>query len=217
MNINLKKEIPLLAIVAIPFIYVAFIWNTLPERIPLHWNINGEIDRWGPKIAIFIAPVLTVLLVYVLFLVIQKIDPKGKIEKMGGKFQTLRFVLTLFMSALSVYIIYVTQRGENSLPHGIFVLVGLLFTALGNFFKTIRPNYFLGIRTPWTLENEAVWKSTHVLAGKLWFVGGLVIALIALLSGTKMALYIMLGIILIITLIPVVYSYTEFRRLKNEN
>ncbi len=84
MNINLKKEIPLLAIVAIPFIYVAFIWNTLPERIPLHWNINGEIDRWGPKIAIFIAPVLTVLLVYVLFLVIQKIDPKGKIEKMGG-------------------------------------------------------------------------------------------------------------------------------------
>ena len=59
----------------------------------------------------------------------------------------------------------------------IFPLIGLLFAFLGNYFKTIKPNYFIGIRTPWTLENEEVWKKTHLIGGKLWFVGGLLMAL----------------------------------------
>ena len=89
---------------------------------------------------------------------------------MGNKLNYLRFALSLFMSAIAVFIIYSVQQSQSK-PTFIFILIGLLFTILGNYFKTIKPNYFIGIRTPWTLENEDVWKKTHLLGGKLWFVG----------------------------------------------
>ena len=78
---KLLKEIPIISIVMIPFIYLAYIWSQLPEKVPMHWNINGEIDRYDDKIALILIPVLLPLLVYVIFLVVPKIDPKKKIKK----------------------------------------------------------------------------------------------------------------------------------------
>ena len=79
----------------------------------------------------------------------------------------------------------------------IFVIIGLLFAFLGNYFKTIKPNYFIGIKTPWTLENEEVWKKTHLIGGKLWFIGGLLMALTFVLPN-KMQFYTFMGITAVI-------------------
>jgi uncharacterized membrane protein len=90
--------------------------------------------------------------------------------------------------------------------------LGLLFTILGNFLRTIRPNYFFGIRTPWTLKNECVLQSTYEMAGKLWFGGGLLIALIALLSSSRIVTVSSVVIIILITIIPVVCSYLQSKK-----
>ena len=89
--------------------------------------------------------------------------------------------------------------------------------ALGNYFKVIKQNYFLGIKTPWTLESEEVWKLTHILAGKLWIVGGLLIVIFSLIITENINFYIFLSITAIISIVPIVYSYLIFKELKKSN
>ncbi|AWM15308.1 hypothetical protein DI487_08755 [Flavobacterium sediminis] len=212
---TLRKELPFIIIALIPFVYLAYVWNQLPETVPLHWNAAGEIDRRGDKKELLVPIFLLSGIAYFIFLILPKIDPKGKLNKMGNKLNQLRFVISLFMSAISVFVIYSVQQNSHSKPTFIFAVIGLLLAVLGNYFKTIKPNYFIGIRTPWTLENEEVWKKTHLLGGKLWFAGGLLIFLLCLVLNSKYAFYVMMGITIIISVIPIVYSYLTFKKIKS--
>jgi len=95
----------------------------------------------------------------------------------------------------------------------LIALIGALYAILGNYFQTLKPNYFIGIRTPWTLENEQIWKKTHRLAGRLWIAGGLLTIIISFLINSNLVLVIFFGIITtIIVLVPIVFSYTEFQK-----
>jgi uncharacterized membrane protein len=209
-----KKEIPFIAIALIPFAYLIYIWNRLPEKVPMHWNGAGEIDRYGDKTELVGVLFLLVGINYFVFLIIPYVDPKKKLQNMGNKLNIMRMILTLFMSALAIFILYsVEQKSSN--PGFVFVIIGLLFAFLGNYFKTIKPNYFIGIKTPWTLENEDVWKKTHELGGKLWFVGGLLMALTFVLPN-NIQFYTFMGITAVITIIPILYSYRIFNKIKNQ-
>ena len=214
MNTTLKKELPIIGFVLLPFMYLGYLWNSLPEKVPIHWNYKGEIDDWGSKFSLigvlFLLPVFT----YVLMLVIPKIDPKKRVELMGGKYYQIKFVLVVFMTVLALFIIHSSNSQTLSSPSIVFVLVGLLFMALGNYFKVIKQNYFLGIKTPWTLESEEVWKLTHILAGKLWIVGGLLIVIFSLVLPEDVNFYFFMTITAIISIVPIVYSYIVFKELK---
>lgn len=216
MNLQLKKELPLIGIVLIPCVYLATVWKSLPEIVPIHWNSKGEIDGWGNKLTLiamlFMLPVLT----YIVLSVITKIDPKKRISMMGGKLYQLKFVLVLFMSLLALFIIYSTKSQTISSPSFVFVLAGALFMILGNYFKVIRPNYFVGIKTPWTLENQEVWKMTHLFAGKLWFIAGLIIILGSLIFDSSIFSKVFLTIVFTIAIVPVAYSYFKYRSLKKK-
>jgi uncharacterized membrane protein len=211
---KIKKEIPFIAVALLPFVYLAYIWNELPKEVPMHWNASGEIDRWGDKSELFMMLFMLTGISYFVFLIIPYIDPKQKLQNMGNKLNNLRLILGLFMSALAIYILYSVQQ-KTSNPVLIFPLIGLLFAFLGNYFKTIKPNYFIGIRTPWTLENEDVWKKTHLMGGKLWFIGGLLMAMTFVLPNT-IQFYTFMGITAVISIVPIVYSYLEFKKAKNQ-
>jgi uncharacterized membrane protein len=211
---KIKKEIPFIAVALLPFVYLAYIWNELPKEVPMHWNASGEIDRWGDKSELFMMLFMLTGISYFVFLIIPYIDPKQKLQNMGNKLNNLRLILGLFMSALAIYILYSVQQ-KTSNPVLIFPLIGLLFAFLGNYFKTIKPNYFIGIRTPWTLENEDIWKKTHLLGGKLWFIGGLLMAMTFVLPN-KIQFYTFMGITAVISIVPIVYSYLEFKKAKNQ-
>lgn len=209
---KLKKEIPFLAVAGLPFAYLAYLWNGLPGTVPIHWNAAGKIDGYGSKDELILILLLVCGLNYVIFLVLPYIDPKQKLQNMGQKLSRLRMILTIFLSALGIFILYSVQQQSSEIAF-MFVIIGLLFTFMGNYFKTIKPNYFIGIRTPWTLENETIWKKTHLLAGKFWFVGGLCIALLFLMpEALQMGLF--FAFTLIICLVPTIYSYLEFRKTK---
>lgn len=216
MKSILRKDLPLIAIVLLPFIYLAYIWNDLPEKVPMHWNIKGEVDRFGTKYELLLIPILLPLLVYIIFLIIPKIDPKKRLKEMGGKYQSLKAILTIFMSALSLFIMYAAINDSEHNPNYIILIIGLLFVFLGNYFKTIKPNYFIGIKTPWTLENETVWKKTHKLAGKMWFVGGLLVVFCSLILAKEKNIIWFVVITVIITVVPFVYSYLLFRDINKE-
>ncbi len=92
------------------------------------------------------------------------------------------------------------------------LLIGLLYLILGNYFKTVKANYFIGIRTPWTLENETVWKRTHKLGGKMWFVGGITVIIFSLILDSQINFTLFLVITGIISIIPIIYSYIIYKK-----
>lgn len=209
---SIKKELPLVTIVLLPFIYLAYIWNSLPAQVPMQYDWNGEISRYGSKSELILIPILLPVLTYLLFTIVPKIDPKHKLGSMGNKLQSLKFVLTTFMSILALYIIYSAANQSLENPNLLVLMLGVLYLILGNYFKTIKANYFIGIRTPWTLENETVWKETHKLGGKMWFVGGILIVLCSLILDEKLNMALFLIITGIITVVPVTYSYLIFKK-----
>jgi uncharacterized membrane protein len=93
----------------------------------------------------------------------------------------------------------------------LFCGLSLFLAYLGNLMHSIKPNYFAGFRIPWTLENEDNWKKTHRLASKIWFAGGIILAVISLLLPVKLVIIVFLVAVLIMSIIPVVYSYRLFK------
>lgn len=216
MNAALRKELPIIGIVLMPFIYLAFIWNTLPNKVPTHWNYKGEVDHWGDKFSLIGLLFMLPVLVYVLLLVVPKIDPKKRIALMGGKFYQLKFFLVLCMSLLALFIIFITKNQSFSSLNLIYIIIGILFLVLGNYFKVIQPNYFIGIRTPWTLENNEVWKLTHVFAGKLWVIGGLIMILGRLIFENSSFSIVFTSLVIVLAIAPMAYSYIKFKEIEKK-
>lgn len=132
---------------------------------------------------------------------------------MGDKYHSLRLMLVVFMSGLAIYMLYITKEGRMANPQWLIALIGLMVAMLGNYFQALRPNYFVGIRTPWTLESEEVWKKTHYLGARLWVAGGLLMIILSFLIHKNTALLIAAGaIFLIIVAIPIIFSFMEFKR-----
>ena len=216
MNKYLKQAI-LWAFIVMPYIYLASIWNHLPDQVPTHFGLDGTPDDWSSKFLLILIPAGLGLGIYFFMYIIPAIDPKKKIEQMGDKYNSFRFTLTIFFAVLGTYLLYVTNAGSIKNPNILFALIGTVFAILANYFQTVRPNYFIGFRTPWTLENENVWKKTHRLGGRLWVVGGILIAILAFLIHSKQIFLIVFGVLVfLMAAIPVVYSYIEYQKEKNK-
>jgi len=215
-NTSKYTELFILIIIIIPVAYLLAIWAELPEEVPMHWNAKGQIDRYGSKNELVGLLLMLNLPLYFILKYAPKIDPKKKIS--DSQLAGLRLVMHLFMSALALFILYSTKQAEMSSPFGIISLVGLLFTGLGWYFTKLKPNYFIGIRTPWTLESEEVWTRTHKASAPVWMIGGIFMA-IALLIVESASVYIVLGTTLLLTIYSVGYSWWAFKNpiQKNED
>lgn len=212
MNKYLKESI-LWIIILLPFVYLSVIWKSLPPQIATHFDFGGNPNGWTDKNDLIYLFGALGIGTYIIMLFIPAFDPKKKIEQMGEKYYSLRLLMTFFMTAVSVYILY-NGNGNRINPGLIIGFLGLFFAILGNYLQTVKPNYFIGIRTPWTLENEQTWKSTHRLGGRMWMAGGLLIVILSVITDNNSLLWIVFGIITgVIVIVPVVYSYLEFRKL----
>ena len=205
------KEIIILLIALIPIIILGIIWNELPNQVPMHWNSKGKIDRMGGKSELLFVITGIPMFLYLLLRFIPKIDPKKKIDAEDSQYLKLRLIIQLFISLLMSYILYMTKNPDTADSNLIFALIGLGFSGLGWSFKGLKPNCFAGIRTPWTLENPEVWTKTHELASKFWMVGGILIFVLYFILKNNFIPFI--SILILITLIPVIYSYIEFKKI----
>lgn len=187
------------------------LYNKLPENIPMHWNAGGQIDGYGSRNTIFILPV-TYLIIYLLLLFLPTIDVfKENVKKSFKNYFGIRLSMGLFFLVLYLMIL-LTNFFKFDLARMLVIAICMLFASIGYFIKDIKRNYFAGIRTPWTLNNERVWNETHNRSGKLFILGGIILAIITLFVSMIIAFYLVVSLIILISIYSVAYSYVLFKR-----
>jgi len=170
-----RQQFLIVVLMFTPFILSMIFWNQVPEEVPIHWNAKGEPDGWGHKaVNLLFLPCIMVFLNGI-FWAIPYVDPKKNVEEFLPTLRVYQIAINLFM--LLVYGAVLAISLGKPLKMEILVPLALygLFIVLGNSFGKLRPNHFVGIRVPWTLNDEENWVKTHRMAGKLW-VGASVIA-----------------------------------------
>ena len=207
-------DIGLLLIWALPAIYLFYSYNLLPQEVPTHYDINGKVNGYSSKSNfIGIELFLIALSAFTYFLVrfIPVFDPKKQAKYSDITYYKLAGGLVVFLTAISLIIIYAALNNGFRIDRFLLPIVSLLFVFIGNLMNSIKPNYFAGIRTPWTLESEDNWRATHRLAGRLWVIGGIIltICLFFLPAGIKNTVFMVaIGTFVVV---PVTYSYYYFR------
>ena len=194
-------------VLLIPVVIGLILWDQLPEQIPSHWGINGEVDGWSSKpFAVFGFPCILLALHWICVLA-SSADPKAKDyhPKMFPLVLWICPVLSLVLNAL----VYTTALGcpldvEIIMP----LLVGLMFIIVGNLLPKCRQSYTMGIKLPWTLHNEENWNKTHRLGGKTWVIGGVITMATAFIG----SFWILLGVLIVMVAVPTVYSYCLYRK-----
>ncbi|QJW89397.1 DUF1648 domain-containing protein [Spirosoma taeanense] len=197
------------------FAYMALSWNQLPARIVTHYDMQGNPDGWQRKETAALLAVGLGVLLYVLMRFLPRFDPKGRIQ--SSNYHKLRFVISFFLAAVFGGMWYVAGHPiDNQLVQTLLMaLVGLMIAGIGNYLTTVKPNWFVGIRTPWTLESETVWRRTHQLGGRLMVAGGLLSTVLAFVIPMVYKIGVVVGIIVAVSIIPLVYSYVYFRQEKS--
>ncbi len=188
------------------------VWPWLPDRIPTHWNIWGEVDDWSPKLTgAFIAPAIALAL-WLLLRWLPRLDPRREnYERFQDTYWLVVNAVIGFFGLIHVGTLVTVLGWPVDVPRLITVGLGLLLVLLGNYLPRVRPNWWMGIRTPWTLESDHVWRGTHRLAGKTFVAAG-VIAVVGSLLASSAAFWIVMVAVGIAALVPVVYSYIIWRR-----
>lgn len=201
---KIVNEFVIWTVMLVPFIFMISVWDALPYDVPTHFGVDGVADGWmsKPYFVCFLSALIIGL--YVLFLIIPKLDTKKKIDQMGKKYYQLRLLMSIFFSLISCVNIYFAVEGSLDNPQLLVALIGILFAVIGNYSQTIRTNYYIGFCTPWTLENEQVWKDTHLIGGRVWVVGGFFTILWSLFVKNNQVLF--NGLIVIIALLVIIPS-----------
>lgn len=196
---------------AVSLLASALLYPRLPEQIPIHFDFSGNPDSFSGRWFIFVIPLLSVaLLLMADFL--PRIDPRSANYKRFPKaYQALYLGTTLLLNGCNLVIAGYTLGLKINISVVVTFLVGLLFLIFGNYMPKFKQNFFCGIRSPWCLSDPDNWTATHRFAGPLWMLGGLGLMLAPFL-GEKLALPFLLGLILVMALIPYVYSYLYFRK-----
>lgn len=201
-----------LGLVLVSFAVTAAMYAGLPDPMPSHWNVHGQADGWMPK---FWGAFLTPLIMAALWLFLRflpRLSPRGfEMEPFAKTWEILRFSILGFLLVVLLCVLFTARSGRN-FPNSVLIAgMGLLFVVIGNFLGKVTRNFFVGIRTPWTLANEEVWYRTHRLGGKLFVAAGLVVFAMAFVG---FRIWAMIAAILVAALVPAVYSYVIYRKLE---
>lgn len=219
MNIRetLKKEWFVLVLLVTPFFISFYLWNQLPEIVPIHFNIAGEADDFGPKwMTAFMLPAIA-LFTYIMLVVLPGIDPKKRIQSAQKPIAAIRIISSVFMIGVYAIIMAVTLGYEVDLGLYIRIATGAMILIVGNYLNSVKPNYFIGIRTPWTLENPEVWKRTHRFSSKLWIIGGLLLIALPFIPALSNSELVMIALVILLAGIPFLHSYIIFNKLHSNN
>ena len=195
-----------------PVLLVALCYRRLPDMIPTSWGFDGRVV-YSEKSSLWLISGLSPVLA-LLFFLLPKIDPRASnYRRFSRYYDSFLLFLELFLLVLTGIVISESlSPGRISVSHTVTVLLGLLIVFIGNLLPKVKSNFFLGIRTPWTISDTAIWNKTHRLAGTLFFFSGLVVMEMGFfLQSERVMMGLMLTIVLLCALIPTVASYFWYR------
>lgn len=211
------RDALILVIIALPFVYLGYVYDNLPATVPTHFGVDGKPDGFSSKQSMWgLVSILagTSVFLFLLLRFLPNIDPKKTAKYSAGIFNKIAVAVVLLLTVLNCLVVDSAHNGAFKFFRIFPVLMGVFFAFMGNIMHSIKPNYFAGIRTPWTLENEETWRLTHQLGGKVWFFGGLLIAAVSFFIPETIIPWYIISTIGILAIVPIIYSYTTYKSVK---
>ena len=207
----MKVAVIVLVVAAVALSFT--VYSRLPAMVPIHWNAAGQIDNYAPRaVGAFLLPAI-MLLLGGLFAALPAISPSGfGIERKSRAYAAIVFAILLFLLAVHVYVLLAALNVARSITTFVPVLVGALFIVIGNYLPKMRRNFFVGIRTPWTLADEDVWYRTHRLGGVLLVATGALLMVVGPFLPARALEIFILSTVIATALITVIYSLVIYRR-----
>ena len=192
-------------ILVAPMIFGMIVWNKLPESMPIHWGVHGEVNGWSSKpFAVFVLPLL-ILAIHGVCIFASRKDFRNK--KQSPKVMGLVLWICPLLSVMANSLTYAVALGkEINVLFVVSLTMGALFVIIGNYLPKCQQNRIVGIRIIWTLKNEANWNATHRFAGKVWVIGGLLLMASSLLPYSILP-WAMITLLVVFIGLPVLYSY----------
>jgi uncharacterized membrane protein len=188
----MRKWIPVVLII-VAFAASAGVYDRLPDPMPTHWNLAGEVDGWTSlPWGAFVLPLMLAGM-WAIFQVLPLIDPrKANYAKFKGTYEILILTITTFMLGVHLVVLAKALGSDISIDRLVPIGVGLLLIVIGNLMPRTRPNWFVGIRTPWTLSSDRVWEKTHRFGGQLLVAAGALTVLVGIFA-PELAMAVLIG------------------------
>jgi len=206
-----KSEIVIVGIALLSFVIGVYYYPQMPEQMASHWNAKGQVDDYLSKFwGLFLIPITLVGLA-LLFMAVPRMDPlRENIEKFRRYYDGFVILFMLFM--IVVYLLTILWNTGIKISLNVFlpIAAGIMFVGVGILVENTRQNWFVGIRTPWTMSSESVWDKTHRMAGKLFKIAG-AIAIVGTLFQSY-AVYFVLVPAILVAVYTVAYSYVEYKK-----
>lgn len=209
---NIKKII--FAMIALSFAAGIYFYPLMPDSMASHWNANGQVNGYMPKfLNLFLLPIIT-LITFLLFIILPKIDPlKTNYVKFKKYYNWFLAAFTAFMLYIYALTIIFNQGIEFNMTAAIIPALTIFFYLIGTVIGNAKQNWFIGIRTPWTLSSEKVWDKTNKLGGKIFKIFGIA-SLLGIFFGELFFIGLIISLIAI-SFYLVIYSYFEFKKTKD--
>lgn len=213
MKFDWRQEwLPLAAIAASLIVSLA-LYNRFPDQMPIHWGPAGQPDNFGSRaVGALLMPAIASG-TYLLMLVLPRIDPRQEnIRRFDDTYRLIRSGVVLFLVFTHFLALSATLGEGMTLNSSLMIAgLGLFLVVIGNYLPRTRSNWFLGVRTPWTLSSDRVWRKTHRLAGRLFVLTGILIAAVGFLLPGYVVPVLLVGVI-VMAGIPLIHSYCIYRR-----
>ncbi len=205
------------SLVALAWLSAALAYPQLPEQIPTHWNIHGEIDGYGAKWwALFLTPGI-MLGAFLLFLALPWLSPRQfAVETFRPTYQFIGVAVLLLLAYIHGLLLWAAWSGPVDISRAMMAGICLALAVIGNVLGKVRRNFFVGIRTPWTLASERVWIDTHRLAAWLFVLAGAAGAVAAVALSQVLSFAVPFALIIAAALASVVYSLVHYKRLERQ-
>jgi uncharacterized membrane protein len=210
---NNKIKLIISSLITILPVFIGLIlWNQLPEQIVTHWSFDGTPDGWSSRVFTVLGLPLILLAIHLVCLFITFLDPKNE-----NQTKTVFNLVIWITPIVSIYANGAIYLGAFNIdvPVQIFasLFTGLIFIIVGSYLPKCKQNYTIGIKIPWTLNDEANWNATHKFSSKFWIIGGLLMIACGFLP-KNIFIWALFGVIFLITLIPFIYSYVYYAKNK---
>ena len=210
-----RKELIIWGIILLSFVIGAYLWPKMPEKMASHWNVAGQVNGYVPKFwGLFLMPFISIGL-FLLFILIPKIDPmKENVEKIRKYFDGFTVLMMLFLFYIYLLTIFWNLGDRFNMSQLIAPAFGILFYYCGVLIENTKRNWFIGIKTPWTLSSDSVWDKTHKLGGKLFKIAG-VLNFLGLIFPVYAFFFIFFPV-MAVAIYTIFYSYFEYQKEKTK-
>lgn len=201
-----------------PLLYLLIIWPSMPDTFSTRFEFDNAFEKIQSKNSLLVASIVLTAVSVILYLLmrnLKRFDPKVTESTPTAVFHKLGMTITIFLIVVNYFLILTAKNSWIIDLRMAVAFFGLLIMLIGNYMNNLKPNYIAGIRLPWTLNDPQNWKKTHLLAGKVWFTGGIIIMVLSFFIPKAMLGFLLTGLMIVIVVIPGIYSYRIYKSKTN--